>query len=162
MSRTNIALKFNEMVRNGEIGPVMLGRDHHDVSGTDSPFRETSNIKDGSNIMADMAAQCFAGNAARGMTMIALHNGGGVGIGKSINGGFGMVLDGSHRVDEILMQAMPWDVMGGVARRAWARNEHSIETVIEYNKNNQGTDHITLPYIADTELIKKLVEEKVK
>lgn len=162
MSRTYIALKFNEMIRNGEIGPVMLGRDHHDVSGTDSPFRETSNIKDGSNIMADMATQCFAGNAARGMSMIALHNGGGVGIGKSINGGFGMVLDGSHRVDEILMQAMPWDVMGGVARRAWARNPHSIETVIKYNQDNKGTDHITLPYIADENLIKKLVEEKVK
>lgn len=162
MSRTRVALKFNEMVRNGEIGPVMLGRDHHDVSGTDSPFRETSNIKDGSNIMADMATQCFAGNAARGMTMIALHNGGGVGIGKSINGGFGMVLDGSHRVDEILMQAMPWDVMGGVARRAWARNPHSIETVIEYNNDNKGTDHITLPYIASDELIKKLVAEKIK
>ena len=162
MSRTNIALKFNEMVRNGEIGPVMLGRDHHDVSGTDSPFRETSNIKDGSSIMADMATQCFAGNAARGMTMVALHNGGGVGIGKSINGGFGMVLDGSHRVDEILMQAMPWDVMGGVARRAWARNPHSIETAIEYNKANRGTDHITLPYIADEDLIKRLVDEKVK
>lgn len=121
MSRTRVALKFNEMVRNGEIGPVMLGRDHHDVSGTDSPFRETSNIKDGSNIMADMATQCFAGNAARGMTMIALHNGGGVGIGKSINGGFGMVLDGSHRVDEILMQAMPWEVCytgpGGLYRK---------------------------------------------
>ena len=162
MSRTRVALKFNEMVRNGEIGPVMLGRDHHDVSGTDSPFRETSNIKDGSNIMADMATQCFAGNAARGMTMIALHNGGGVGIGKSINGGFGMVLDGSHRVDEILMQAMPWDVMGGVARRAWARNPHSIETVIEYNNNNKGTDHITLPYIADDDLIKKIIAEKIK
>ena len=162
MSRTRVALKFNEMVRNGEIGPVMLGRDHHDVSGTDSPFRETSNIKDGSNIMADMATQCFAGNAARGMTMIALHNGGGVGIGKSINGGFGMVLDGSHRVDEILMQAMPWDVMGGVARRAWARNPHSIETVIEYNNSNKGTDHITLPYIADDDLIKKFIAEKIK
>lgn len=162
MSRTNIALKFNDMVRKGEIGPVMLGRDHHDVSGTDSPFRETSNIKDGSNIMADMATQCFAGNAARGMTMIALHNGGGVGIGKSINGGFGMVLDGSHRVDEILLQAMPWDVMGGVARRAWARNPHSIETSIEYNKNNIGTDHITLPFIADENYIRELVERKLK
>ena len=89
--RTKIALKFNEMIKRGEIGPVMLGRDHHDVSGTDSPFRETSNIKDGSNVMADMATQCFAGNAARGMSLIALHNGGGVGIGKAINGGFGMV-----------------------------------------------------------------------
>lgn len=160
MSRTHIALKFNEMVRNGEIGPVMLGRDHHDVSGTDSPFRETSNIKDGSNIMAEMATHCFAGNAARGMTMIALHNGGGVGIGKSINGGFGMVLDGSKRVDEILASAMPWDVMGGVARRAWARNKNSITTVIDYNNDNKKTDHITLPFVADEKLIKKLVEEK--
>ncbi len=113
MGRTNIALKFNEMVRKGEVGPIMLGRDHHDVSGTDSPFRETANIKDGSNVMADMATQCFAGNAARGMSLVALHNGGGVGIGKSINGGFGMVLDGSRRVDDILSTAMPWDVMGG-------------------------------------------------
>ena len=91
MGRTKIALKFNEMVRKGKVGPVMIGRDHHDVSGTDSPFRETSNIKDGSNIMADMAVQSFAGDAARGMSLIALHNGGGVGIGKAINGGFGLV-----------------------------------------------------------------------
>lgn len=162
MGRTNIALKFNEMVRNGEVGPIMLGRDHHDVSGTDSPFRETSNIKDGSNIMADMATHCFAGNAARGMSLIALHNGGGVGIGKSINGGFGMVLDGSKRVDDILYQAMPWDVMGGVARRAWARNKNSITTSMEYNKNNAGTDHITLPYMPSEELIKNLVAKKFK
>ncbi|SHH00485.1 urocanate hydratase [Tepidibacter thalassicus] len=159
MGRTKIALKFNEMVRKGEIGPVMLGRDHHDVSGTDSPFRETSNIKDGSNIMADMATHCFVGNAARGMSLVALHNGGGVGIGKAINGGFGMVLDGSQRVDDILRSAMPWDVMGGVARRAWARNENSITTSIEYNKINKGTDHITLPYIASDELIKSIVEK---
>lgn len=139
----------------------MLGRDHHDVSGTDSPFRETSNIKDGSNIMADMATHCFAGNAARGMSLIALHNGGGVGIGKSINGGFGMVLDGSKRVDDILNSAMPWDVMGGVARRSWARNENSITTSIEYNQNNKGTDHITLPYIASDELVRSLVENKL-
>lgn len=160
MGRTRIALKFNEMVRNGEIGPVMLGRDHHDVSGTDSPFRETSNIKDGSNIMADMATHCFAGNAARGMSLIALHNGGGVGIGKSINGGFGMVLDGSKRVDDILNAAMPWDVMGGVARRSWARNQNSITTSIEYNQNNKGTDHITLPYIASDELVRSLVDSR--
>lgn len=159
MGRTKIALKFNEMVRNGEVGPIMLGRDHHDVSGTDSPFRETSNIKDGSNVMADMATQCFAGNAARGMSLIALHNGGGVGIGKSINGGFGMVLDGSERADNILKTAMPWDVMGGVARRAWARNENSITTSIEYNKDNQKTDHITIPYIPKEELVKGLVEK---
>ena len=162
MGRTNIALKFNEMVRTGEVGPIMLGRDHHDVSGTDSPFRETSNIKDGSNIMADMATHCFAGNAARGMSLIALHNGGGVGIGKSINGGFGMVLDGSERVDNILKSAMPWDVMGGVARRAWARNENSISTSIEYNQMNSGTDHITIPYVADEDLIHSLVSKNFK
>ena len=157
LGRTNIALKFNDMVRRGEIGPVMLGRDHHDVSGTDSPFRETSNIKDGSNIMADMATHCFAGNCARGMSLVALHNGGGVGIGKSINGGFGMVLDGSQRVDDILRTSMPWDVMNGVARRAWARNENSITTVMEYNKMCEGKDHITLPYIVSEELIDNLL-----
>ncbi len=160
MGRTNIALKFNEMVRNGEIGPVMMGRDHHDVSGTDSPFRETSNIKDGSNIMADMATHCFAGNCARGMSLVALHNGGGVGIGKSINGGFGMVLDGSKRVDDILKTAMPWDVMSGVARRAWARNENSITTVMEYNKMCEGQDHLTLPYIANDDMIDNLVGDR--
>ncbi len=157
LGRTKIALRFNEMVRNGEIGPVMMGRDHHDTGGTDSPFRETANIKDGSNIMADMAIQCFAGNAARGMSLVALHNGGGVGIGKAINGGFGLVLDGSERVDGIIKRAIPWDVMGGVARRAWARNEHSIETSIKYNELRQGSDHITLPFIPDENLIKDLV-----
>ncbi len=124
--RTKIALQFNKMVRKGEIGPVMLGRDHHDTGGTDSPFRETANIKDGSNVMAEMAIQCFAGNAARGMSLVALHNGGGVGIGKAINGGFGLVLDGSARIDTILESALAWDVMVGVARRAWARNPNSI------------------------------------
>lgn len=160
--RLKIALKFNELVRNGEIGPVMLGRDHHDTGGTDSPFRETSNIKDGSNIMADMATQCFAGNCARGMSLVALHNGGGVGIGKSINGGFGMVLDGSERVDNILKSAMLWDTMVGVSRRSWARNEHSIETTIAYNKDKNNNSHITIPYIADDELVNRLVEENLK
>ncbi len=153
MGRMKIALKFNEMVRNGEIGPVMLGRDHHDTGGTDSPFRETSNIKDGSNIMADMATQCFAGNAARGMSLIALHNGGGTGIGKAINGGFGMVLDGSERVDTILKMSMPWDTMVGVSRRAWATNENAMTTAAEYNKLYSGSDHITLPFVANRELV---------
>ncbi len=153
MGRMKIALKFNEMVRNGEIGPVMLGRDHHDTGGTDSPFRETSNIKDGSNIMADMATQCFAGNAARGMSLIALHNGGGTGIGKAINGGFGMVLDGSERVDTILQMSMPWDTMVGVSRRAWATNENAPTTAAEYNRLYAGQDHITLPFVADRELV---------
>ena len=155
--RMKIALKFNEMVRNGEVGPIMLGRDHHDVSGTDSPFRETSNIKDGSNVMADMAVQCFAGNCARGMSLVALHNGGGVGIGKAINGGFGMVCDGSERVDEILRSAMLWDVMGGVARRSWARNEHAMETSEEFNRTHADGYHITMPYVADDELVNKYI-----
>ena len=161
LGRMNIALKFNEMVRNGEVGPIMLGRDHHDVSGTDSPFRETANIKDGSNVMADMAVQCFAGNCARGMSLVALHNGGGVGIGKAINGGFGMVCDGSERVDRILRSAMLWDVMGGVARRSWARNQHAMETSEEFNRQMEGY-HITMPYIADDSLVKDTVNEALK
>ena len=157
LGRMNIALKFNEMVRNGEVGPIMLGRDHHDTGGTDSPFRETSNIKDGSNIMADMAVQCYAGNCARGMSLVALHNGGGVGIGKSVNGGFGMVLDGSERVDTILRMAMPWDTMVGVSRRAWARNENALETIQQYNALYEGSDHITVPQVADGEMIREVL-----
>ena len=159
VGRMNIALRFNEMVRRGEVGPIMLGRDHHDVSGTDSPFRETSNIKDGSNVMADMAVQCFAGNCARGMSLVALHNGGGVGIGKAINGGFGMVCDGSERVDEILRSAMLWDVMVGVARRSWARNGHAMETSETFNTTHGDSYHITMPYVADEELINKLIAQ---
>lgn len=161
LGRRDIALKFNEMVRNGEIGPVMLGRDHHDTGGTDSPYRETSNIYDGSNITADMAVHCYAGNAARGMSLVALHNGGGVGISKSINGGFGMVLDGSERVDEILMAAIPWDTMIGVSRRSWGRCEHSIETVAEYNRIRNGEDYVTMPYLASDELIERVCKDVV-
>lgn len=159
LGRRDIALKFNQMIRDGEIGPVMIGRDHHDTGGTDSPFRETSNIYDGSNVTADMAIHCFAGNAARGMSLVALHNGGGVGISKSINGGFGMVLDGSERVDEILKKSIPWDTMVGVSRRSWARNEHSIETTMEYNKQFAGQDHITIPYVACDDLIEETVKK---
>lgn len=155
--RVAIAHKFNELVREGKIGPVMMGRDHHDVSGTDSPFRETSNIKDGSNVTADMATQCFAGNCARGMSLVALHNGGGVGIGKSINGGFGLVLDGSEMVDEIIDLSLTWDVMSGVARRNWARNEHAIEVSKEFNEDNEF-GHITLPYFVKDELIDNAVD----
>lgn len=160
--RTKIALKFNEMIRNGDIGPVMLGRDHHDTGGTDSPFRETANIKDGSNIMAEMATHCFVGNAIRGMSLVALHNGGGVGIGKAINGGFGLVLDGSQRVEAIIRRALSWDVMGGVARRAWARNEHALETAVSYNRSSGSSNHITLPYIADETLVNRCVTEVLK
>lgn len=162
MGRLKIALRFNEMVRNGEVGPIMLGRDHHDVSGTDSPFRETSNIKDGSNVMADMAVQCFAGNCARGMSLVALHNGGGVGIGKAINGGFGMVCDGSERVDNILKQAMLWDVMGGVARRSWARNENAMTTVKEWNDTQaQNGFMITEPYLTDESLLDSVLATEI-
>lgn len=155
--RLKIALRFNELVREGKIGPVMLGRDHHDTGGTDSPFRETSNIKDGSNVMADMATQCFAGNAARGMSLVALHNGGGTGIGNAINGGFGMVLDGSERVDEILKLSMSWDVMVGVSRRSWAGNKNSVNTVKDYNRREQNRGIITEPEIADEKLIESLI-----
>ena len=158
LGRMKIALAFNKLVRDGKTGPIMLGRDHHDTGGTDAPFRETANIKDGSNVMADMATHCFGGNIARGMSLVALHNGGGTGIGNAINGGFGLVLDGSKRIDEIIQNAMPWDVMCGVARRAWARNPNSISTAGEYNLNRPDTDHLTLPFVADDELINKTVK----
>jgi len=155
--RVRIALKFNDMVRRGEVGPIMLGRDHHDPGGTDSPFRETANIRDGSNVAADMATHCFAGNAARGMSLVALHNGGGTGIGKAVNGGFGLVLDGSLRVDDTIRSAMSWDVMGGVARRNWARNPNAMAVAMEYNGTNPNGDQITIPFVVDDELIDSLI-----
>lgn len=156
--RVRIALKFNEMVRKGEVGPIMLGRDHHDTGGTDSPFRETSNIYDGSNITADMAVHCYAGNAARGMSLVALHNGGGVGIGKAINGGFGLVLDGSERVDCIIRDAMTWDVISGVSRRSWARNEHALSTMIEFNREHPDY-HVSIPYLVDESLLDEVLKK---
>jgi len=160
--RIRIALKFNEAIRKGLIGPVMLGRDHHDVAGTDSPFRETSNIYDGSNVMADMATHCFGGNIARGMSLVVLSNGGGVGVGRAINGGNGIVLDGSKRMDNIIKSALSWDVMGGVARRNWARNENAINTSAQWNEKHAGEGHITIPFLADDKFIDKLIDEKIK
>jgi urocanate hydratase len=160
--RVRIALKFNEMIRNGEIGPVMTGRDHHDVSGTDSPFRETANIKDGSNITADMAVHNFVGDAVRGMSMVVLSNGGGVGVGKAINGGFGLVLDGTELKDQIIKSAMEWDVMNGISRRSWARNPNALEVASEWNRKHKDQGHITLPYLADDDLVKKVVSQVVK
>ncbi|NVM18567.1 MAG: urocanate hydratase [Candidatus Lokiarchaeota archaeon] len=157
-TRVKIALKFNELIKTGEIGPIMLGRDHHDVSGTDSPFRETSNIKDGSNIMADMAHHSWAGNIARGMTMCVLSNGGGVGTGKAINGGFGLVLDGSERVNEIIKSAIDWDVSCGVARRAWARNTNAIDTAYKWNVEHREKGQITLPFQINEDMIKNIVD----
>jgi urocanate hydratase len=168
--RVRIALAFNDLVRRGEIGPVIIGRDHHDVSGTDSPYRETSNIYDGSSVMADMAFHCWAGNAARGMTLVVASNGGGVGIGRSINTGFGLVLDGSERVDGIIRSAVDWDVMGGVARRAWARNEPAMETAAAWNERQEGAAgrdsagsaaHITLPHLVEGGLVEGLMERLV-
>jgi urocanate hydratase len=160
--RVNIALEFNKAVREGRCGPIMLGRDHHDTGGTDSPFRETANIRDGSNITSDMAHQIWAGNSTRGMTLSVLSNGGGVGVGKAINGGFGLVLDGSERVDKIIQMALEWDVMGGVARRAWARNAHAIETVIEWNHAMKKRGQITIPYVSESGLVEDLVKKKLK
>lgn len=156
--RVAIARTFNRMVREGEVGPIMIGRDHHDCGGTDSPYRETANIKDGSNVMSEMAIHCFAGNAARGMSLVALHNGGGVGTGKSVNGGFGLVLDGSLRAETAIDLAMSWDVMGGVARRAWARNPNAIEACRDYNRRNASSGHITLPFVADEALLRLVVK----
>ena len=159
--RVEMALKFNKMVRDGEIGPVMLGRDHHDTGGTDSPFRETANIKDGSNIMGEMSIHCFAGNAARGMSMVVQSNGGGVGIGKCFNSGFGLVLDGSKRVDRIIKSSLDWDVHGGVARRAWARNENAIETMLKWNEEKGNSGHVTLPYQPEEGLVKDIVKDSL-
>ena len=160
--RTRIARAFNAMIRKGEIGPVMLGRDHHDTGGTDSPYRETANIYDGSNITSDMAHQCWAGNAARGMTVAVLSNGGGVGTGKAINGGFGLVLDGSDRLERILDNALEWDAMSGVSRRAWARNSNAIETVNIWNDEQAERGHITAPAVVDPSLLKELVTEATR
>ena len=160
--RVRIALKFNQMVREGIIGPVILGRDHHDVSGTDSPFRETANIRDGSNVMADMATHCFAGNVARGMSLVVLSNGGGVGIGRSINGGNGIVLDGSERMDEVVKSALSWDVMGGVARRNWARNTPAMDTATAWNEKHKDDGAIIIPAEIDEAAIDALLAKSLK
>ncbi|MHB9150865.1 MAG: urocanate hydratase [Thermoleophilia bacterium] len=155
--RVRIALRFNEMVRGGEIGPIMIGRDHHDVSGTDSPYRETANIYDGSRMMAEMAHHSWVGDAVRGMTLVVLSNGGGTGVGKAVNGGFGLVLDGSERVDGIIRSALEWDVMGGLALRSWARNSPAMDTVAAWNEGNRDRGHITMPYLVQEGLVETLV-----
>lgn len=154
--RTRIARRFNALIRQGKVGSIMLGRDHHDTSGTDSPFRETANIKDGSSLTADMAHQSWAGNVARGMTLAVLSNGGGVGTGNAVNGGFGLLLDGSDAVDHVLETALEWDVMGGVARRAWARNAGAQATVRRWNEHNAGRGHITEAALVDPKLLNQI------
>ena len=151
--RAKIALAFNEAIRKGELkAPVVLGRDHHDVSGTDSPFRETSNIYDGSQFCADMAVQNVIGDACRGATWVSIHNGGGVGWGEVINGGFGMVIDGSDMADRHIREMLFWDVNNGIARRAWARNEGSLEA-IRREMGRSPELKVTLPYLVDDELL---------
>ena len=157
--RTKIALAFNEAIRRGELqGPVVLGRDHHDVSGTDSPFRETSNIYDGSQFTADMAVHNVIGDAFRGATWVSLHNGGGVGWGEVINGGFGMVIDGSADSDRHIREMLLWDVNNGIARRSWARNE-AARTAIEREMARTPGLKVTLPNLCDETLIQKALEE---
>ena len=153
--RTKIAAAFNKAIKEGKIGPVVLGRDHHDVSGTDSPYRETSNIYDGSQFTADMAVQNFVGDSFRGATWISLHNGGGVGWGEVINGGFGMLLDGSEDADRRLKMMLHWDVNNGISRRSWARNEgavFAIKRAMEAEPNLK----VTLPEIVAEEILKNL------
>jgi len=153
--RTQIALAFNEAIRRGELeGPVVLGRDHHDVSGTDSPFRETSNIYDGSQFTADMAVQNVIGDGFRGATWVSIHNGGGVGWGEVINGGFGMVIDGSEDSARHIREMLFWDVNNGIARRSWARNE-AARFAIEREMARTPQLKVTLPHLADEDLIRK-------
>ncbi len=156
--RTKIALAFNEAIRKGEItAPIVLGRDHHDVSGTDSPFRETSNIYDGSQFTADMAIQNVIGDGFRGATWVSIHNGGGVGWGEVINGGFGMVIDGSEDSARHIREMLFWDVNNGIARRSWARNEGAMEA-IRREMDRTPALRVTLPNLADEELIKSVLK----
>ena len=151
--RVEIALAFNKAIREGLIkGPIVLGRDHHDVSGTDSPYRETSNIYDGSRFTADMAVQNFVGDAFRGATWVSLHNGGGVGWGEVMNGGFGMMIDGSPECDEKIKSMLFWDVNNGINRRSWARNEGAI-FAIKRAMEKEPRLQVTLPNIVDDELL---------
>jgi urocanate hydratase len=151
--RTKIAAAFNDAIKVGKISaPVVLGRDHHDVSGTDSPFRETSNIYDGSSFTADMAIQNVIGDSFRGATWVSIHNGGGVGWGEVINGGFGMVLDGSADADRRLRTMLHWDVNNGISRRSWARNEGAV-FAIKRAMEDEPRLKITLPNLADDDLI---------
>ena len=156
--RTKIALAFNEAIRKGEItAPIVLGRDHHDVSGTDSPFRETSNIYDGSQFTADMAVQNVIGDGFRGATWVSIHNGGGVGWGEVINGGFGMVIDGSEDSARHIREMLFWDVNNGIARRSWARND-GARFAIEREMNRTPGLKVTLPNLADDTLVRRALK----
>jgi urocanate hydratase len=157
--RTRIALAFNEAIERGEISaPVVLGRDHHDVSGTDSPYRETSNIYDGSQFCADMAVHNVIGDSFRGATWVSIHNGGGVGWGEVMNGGFGMVIDGSADSARHIEEMLLWDVNNGIARRSWARNKGAM-FAIKRQMERTPLLKVTLPNIADMSMIEKVYNE---
>jgi urocanate hydratase len=153
--RIEIARAFNKAIAAGEIGPVVLGRDHHDVSGTDSPYRETSNIYDGSSFTADMAIQNVIGDSFRGATWVSIHNGGGVGWGEVINGGFGMLLDGSAEAERKLENMLLYDVNNGIARRSWARNKEAI-FAIEREMERTPNLKVTVPKLVDDNVLNNL------
>jgi urocanate hydratase len=156
--RIAIADAFNKAISEGKISaPVVIGRDHHDVSGTDSPYRETSNIYDGSKFTADMAVQNVIGDSFRGATWVSLHNGGGVGWGEVINGGFGIVLDGTADTGNKLRMMLQWDVNNGIARRSWARNKEAMFTLKREMERTPGLK-VTVPYIADDEIIEEAIK----
>ncbi len=157
--RAKIALAFNKAIRDGLISaPIVLGRDHHDVSGTDSPYRETSNITDGSQFCADMAVHNVIGDAFRGATWVSLHNGGGVGWGEVVNGGFGMVIDGSEECDRRIREMLLWDVNNGIARRSWGRNPGAIDAIKREMARTPGLQ-VTLPNLADDSLIHNSIQQ---
>jgi len=157
-ARRNIAQAFNDAISRGEIGPIILGRDHHDVSGTDSPYRETANINDGSSFTADMAVHNFVGDSFRGATWVSLHNGGGVGWGEVINGGFGLLLDGSIDATRKLQSMLHWDVNNGIARRAWARNSNAEKAILRA-MHSEPLLEITMPSHASGNLISEVLED---
>jgi urocanate hydratase len=153
--RVKIAAAFNKAIKKGILGPIVLGRDHHDVSGTDSPYRETSNIYDGSRFTADMAIQNVIGDSFRGATWVSIHNGGGVGWGEVINGGFGLLLDGSDDADRRLRSMLFWDVNNGISRRNWARNEEAV-FAIKRAMESEPLLKVTVPNFADDDLINSI------
>jgi urocanate hydratase len=158
--RTRIALAMNRAIREGAVkAPIVLGRDHHDVSGTDSPYRETAHVRDGSNLTADMAVHNVIGDAFRGATWVSLHNGGGVGWGEVVNGGFGMVIDGSEDADRRIRSMLHWDVNNGIARRAWARHE-GAGFAIRRAMESESRLKVTLPHVADADLVRRAIENE--
>ena len=158
IGRIEIAKAFNNAIKEGTIGPIILGRDHHDVSGTDSPYRETSNIYDGSSYTADMAIHNVIGDSFRGATWVSIHNGGGVGWGEVINGGFGMLIDGSDESAKKIQSMLHWDVNNGIARRSWARNKEAIFAIKNEMKRTQNLK-VTLPNFADEDLIDEVIKK---